>query len=112
MKATKVKVPSFFTEKEQELYKKLTKEQKGHLIHMREDTAKDYLYRCVKEQTKMEPKDIKEEIMELMNNSIDEKVLSQKADNHTMRDKNFKCKFCGQRFDSPEKADKHQKLCF
>jgi len=110
-KKVKAKVPSYFTEEEKKLYKKLSKDQRGHIKFMREDQAKEYLYRILDEKNHKSGKDIMNEIADIANNTFDDNVLSKKVNESDMQEKEFNCKFCGQAFRTEDMRDKHQRIC-
>lgn len=107
----KRKVPSFFTAEEKVLYKKLPKEQRGHIQYMGESKARDYLFNCIKESSKVTGRDIMKEISGIAENFFDDRILSKKISESDMKEKEFKCKYCGQAFRTGEMRDKHQKIC-
>lgn len=110
-KKTKKKIPSFFTEEEVELFIGLSKEQRGHIQHMGENRARNYLFRCVNESTIKTGKDIKREINDIADSIFDDKLLSKKINESDLQGKNFRCKYCGHGFRTDESRDKHQKIC-
>lgn len=107
----KVKAPSYFTKEERKLFKKLTKEERGHIQHMREDTARRYLVKKINEKREISTSDLRNEIKEISRKKIDDSYLSRKVDEANLHNKTFKCKFCGQGFTSEDAKTKHQKLC-
>lgn len=107
----KVKAPSYFSEEEKGLFKELTKEERGHIQFMREDKARKYLFSKLNERRIPSGYDIKNEIKEISDNKIDDSFLSKKVNEADLQEKEFKCKFCGQGFNSDEARVKHQKLC-
>lgn len=107
----KRKVPSFFTEEEKDLYRTLSKEQRGHIQYMSESKARGYLFNCIKNSSKITGYSIMEEIRNISEGFFDDKVLSKKLDKSDLADKGFKCKYCGQAFRTDEMRKKHQKIC-
>lgn len=55
-------------------------------------------------------KEIKKDLIRIANN-IDGEHLSRRLTEEDLSEKEFKCKYCGQKFSSKEKVDKHQRTC-
>lgn len=107
----KRKVPSFFTEEEKELYRTLSKEQRGHIQYMSEGKARNYLFSCLNETKRVSGADIMKEISGIASNEVYGRMLSKRVNEEDLGKRKFKCKFCGQSFRSDEMRNKHQKLC-
>jgi len=107
----KRKIPAFFTEEEKALYRTLSKEQRGHIQYMGQGRARNYLFNCINEKTTVTGEDIMKEISGIADSYFDDRLLSKKVNEADLKEKEFKCKFCGQGFKSSDMRDKHQKIC-
>lgn len=100
---------SKLTPEEKEMYKELTKEQRGHLIYMREDQAKEYMYRQHNKKVVTPINEVKDQMLRMIKET-DGAHLSRRAQKEDL-EKDCKCKYCGDRFRTQDAVDKHQRTC-
>ena len=106
MKKKRKEFLSKLNEEERKIYKSLTKEQRNKVIYMNEDKARSYMYK----NRPLTVNEIRSELSRI-SGDIEGSQLSKKATNEDLKEKEFKCKYCGQGFRTEESVDKHQRTC-
>lgn len=108
MKEKRKRFAAKLNEHEKELYKTLSKEERNNLVSMREDQAKQYLYSKSKQGNTIQ--EMKDEFLRIVGD-LDKSDLSKRASKEVLESKEYKCKYCGQGFNTEEAVDKHQRTC-